>query len=290
MGWLIWAARIIPALFLLFCFLTAPNLIHRKLNCRQLTGWDYAHRGLYSNTRGIPENSLPAFSAAVREGYGIELDVRLTADQVPVVHHDDTLERTCGDARRVDETYLKDIRSLKLFGTQCSVPTFDEVLELVNGQVPLIIELKTDSRKRKLAELVYERLQEYPGVYCIESFDPFAVQWFRRNAPDVTRGQLSFMDTLKGKSFREATKRILLGCLFVNSFSRPDFIAYGFKTDANIAYRFVSNVFRPILAAWTVQDVESSRKLREEYDIQIFENFRPDQAYKVRETDRRKEK
>ena len=110
MGGLIWTLRVCLILFALFCFLTAPNLFHRKLSHKQLTGHDYAHRGLYDNKRGIPENSLAAFERAIRAGYGIELDVRETRDHVLVVHHDETLERSCGDPRRVCDVPLAELK------------------------------------------------------------------------------------------------------------------------------------------------------------------------------------
>ena len=93
---LLWIVRILLILLALYLFLIAPNLFHRKLCAKQLTSHAYAHRGLYDNARGVPENSLPAFERAVRAGYGIELDVRETRDHVLVVHHDETLERSCG--------------------------------------------------------------------------------------------------------------------------------------------------------------------------------------------------
>lgn len=275
MGFLIWALRVALILFALFCFLVAPNLFRRKLSTRQLTDWDYAHRGLHNKAKRIPENSLPAFEKAIQAGYGIELDVRVTRDNILVVHHDETLERSCGDPRRVCDVPLEDLQRLSLFGTQQIIPTFDEVLSLVDGKVPLIVELKTDFSNNDLAAQVYERLKHYSGVYCIESFDPFAVRWFKKHARDVVRGQLSFMPPLKGKAFKECLRRLALGYLLVNFLSRPDFIAYGYKTDSNPSFRFVANVFRPVLAAWTVKDEGVYNELRNYYDMQIFEQFVP---------------
>ena len=83
------------------------------------------------------------------------------------------------------------------------------------------------------------------------------------------------MSELKGYSFSSKLKRLCLGYLLVDFIGRPDFIAYGYETDANISFRLVSSVFRPLLAAWTVRDADTSRALREEYDIQIFERFKP---------------
>lgn len=272
----LWTARTLIALLALYCFLTAPNLFRRKLSHKQLTAFDFAHRGLHNNKRGVPENSLAAFSQAVGMGYGIELDVRETRDHVLVVHHDETLERSCGDPRRVCDVPLAELKQLSLFGTEERIPTFDEVLALVDCRVPLIVELKTDFVNKALPEKVYDRLRRYPGVYCIESFDPLAVRWFKKNAPAVVRGQLAFMEDLKKQKFTfiEKAKRVCLGYLLINFLGRPDFIAYGYKTDANISYRFVADVFRPLLVAWTVRDEETYRRLLQEYDIQIFECFR----------------
>lgn len=263
-----------------YCFLAAPNILHRKFSFRELTACDYAHRGLYNNASAAPENSLPAFSKAVHAGYGIELDVRETRDHVLVVHHDETLERSCGDLRRVSDVPLADLQKKQLFKSTEHIPTFDEALALIDGQVPLIIELKTDFRNPELAPQVYERLKRYQGDYCVESFDPFAMRWFKLNAPKVVRGQLAFMPPLKGQPFSEKVRRIALGYLLVDFISRPDFIAYGYKTDANISYRFVSAVFRPLLAAWTVKDEQTYQTLQQEYDIQIFERFSAERTLK----------
>lgn len=274
MDWLVGTIHAVSVLLLLYVYLAAPNLIRRKFSFRNLTCCDYAHRGLYKNGTSAPENSRPAFERAVSSGYGIEMDVRETRDHVLVVHHDETLERSCGDQRRVCDVPFRDLEQLSLFGTGEHIPTFDEVLLMVDGKVPLIIELKTDFYNHSLPSAVYERLKRYQGEYCVESFDPFAMQWFKKHAPGVVRGQLSFMPALKNKPISEKLRRIALGYLLVNFLSRPDFIAYGYKTDANISYRFISAVFRPLLVAWTVRGEEDYRELLGEYDIQIFEHFK----------------
>jgi hypothetical protein len=271
---LLWIIRILLLLLVLYLFLIAPNLLHRKLCAKQLTDHAYAHRGLHDNARGVPENSMAAFQKAVQAGYGIELDVRETRDHVLVVHHDETLERSCGDSRRVCDVPLAELQQLSLFKTSEHIPTFDEVLSLVNGQVPLIVELKTDFYNHSLPQTVYQCLSQYNGAYCIESFDPFAVRWYRKNARSVVRGQLAFMPPLKQKPFKEKLRRIALGYLLIDFLGRPDFIAYGYKTDANISFRIVASVFRPLLAAWTVCDQETYHELQQYYDIQIFERFR----------------
>lgn len=274
MVWVIWAALAAIALFLAYCCLVAPNLRHRKIDLGRFIAWDYAHRGLHDIKRGVPENSLPAFSRACEAGYGIEMDIRATRDGHLVVHHDADLKRSCGDIRRVCDTPLKELQALPLFGTQEHVPTLDEALACVNGRAPLIVELKTDQSDASLAPEAYRRLSLYGGIYCVESFDPVAMSWFKHNAPDVVRGQLASMPPLKGMPLKERFRRLMLGYLLVNAISRPDFIAYDYTADANASFRFVAHVFRPMLVGWTVRDADTSKKLRAHYDIQIFESFR----------------
>lgn len=276
MALVLWILHIALALFLLYCFLVAPNLRRRKLSFKRFEQWDFAHRGLHDNKRACPENSLNAFRRAVQAGYGIELDVRVTRDHVLVVHHDETLERSCGDKRRVCDVPLGELQTLSLFGTQEHIPTLDEVLSLVNGQVPLIVEIKTDFVNKDLAADTCERLKQYNGLYCVESFDPYAMRWFKQHAPEVTRGQLAFMPPIKDMPLKEKLRRAALGYLLVDFLSRPDFIAYGYQTDANPSFRFVANVFRPLLVAWTVRDAQTYQKLTDFYDLQIFEQFNAD--------------
>ena len=233
----------------------------------------YAHRGLHDETK--PENSMAAFAAALEKGYGIEFDLHLLKDGTLAVMHDSDLKRTTGQEGTMEDLTARDLTNYHLGGTDQVIPTFRQVLDLFQGEAPLIIELKTkDGNADALTEATVEMLKDYQGPYCIESFDPFAVRWYRKNARSVVRGQLSFMPPLKDKPFKEKLRRIALGYLLIDFLGRPDFIAYGYKTDANISFRIVANIFRPLLAAWTVCDQETYRELQQYYDIQIFERFR----------------
>ena len=94
----------------------------------------FAHRGLYSEDQRVPENSLPAFRAAVEAGYGVELDVQLTRDKQVVVFHDDTLKRACGTDARVDAfSYAELTQRMRLFGTEQTIPLFSQVLACSMG-------------------------------------------------------------------------------------------------------------------------------------------------------------
>jgi len=273
--WLVFFAAIAVSIIV---FLTAPALADRKLNIFPVPCRFFAHRGLHDLSRHIAENSLAAFRLAADNGYGIELDIRETQDHVLVVHHDPTLTRSCGDDRAVSSVSYEELRSLRLFGTREKVPSLDEVLRLVNGRVPLLIEIKSEVFSASFCRDILTTLTAYNGPYCIESFDPRVLRWFRINAPAVVRGQLAAKAEVKGMPFHTRVIRYMAANLMFNFLSRPDFIAYGYKTDANIFFRMTAAVFRPVLAAWTVRDAGSSVSLRQRYDIQIFEQFRPDRG------------
>lgn len=175
----------------LFLFLLAPRP-RREEGIAPLLGWDYAHRGLFDNESGPPENSLPAFARAVEGGYGIELDVQLSRDGKLVVFHDDDLARMCSAEGRVDSYSYEELREMPLLGSGERIPLFTEVLELVAGRVPLIVELKMSPvNNYPVCEAANRILSGYRGAYCVESFSPLAVRWYRKHRPDVVRGQLS---------------------------------------------------------------------------------------------------
>ena len=105
--------------------------------------------------------------------------------------HDDTLNRVCGVDSRVDEKTYDELSKISLCGTTQTIPLFSEVLKTVRGRGPLIVELKNGKRNEELCEKTYALLEKYSGEYCIESFNPFIVRWFKKNAPEVIRGQLA---------------------------------------------------------------------------------------------------
>ena len=188
-------------------------------------GFFYAHRGLYNNEGGVPENSLPAFRAAAEKGYGVELDVQLSLDGQVVVFHDDTLDRVCGIHGNVADFSLSRLQNMKLLDTAETIPLFTDVLDVLRqGAGPLIVELKSGKRNAELCEKTRELLKDYPGVYCVESFAPAIVTWFRKNAPEIIRGQLA-MPRQDYANVNSLVARALAGCrlAFLN---RPDFIAY----------------------------------------------------------------
>ena len=191
-----------------FAFLVAPGRATRAQKAPFLYR-NYAHRGLHTEDGTVPENSLPAFRAAAEAGYAVEMDVHLTADDQLVVFHDDTLERMSGVPGVIDDFTLAERRALRLGDTDCVIPTFAEALEALGGRVPLLLEVKRGHNNRRLCALTLAALRTYGGPYCVESFDPTIVAWFRRNAPDILRGQLSQPPKDYGKALNKPAAAIV---------------------------------------------------------------------------------
>ena len=256
-------------LFALYLFLIFPNLPKRDV--KHLQGYDYAHRGLWNDR--LPENSMAAFRNAVEHGFGMEMDVHLTKDDQLVIFHDDNLRRMCGVDKPICECMLAELQQYRLKGTDEAIPTFDEFLTMVDGRVPLIIEIKPDKRISELCQRVHARLQQYAGPYCIESFHPLAVQWFRKHAPEIIRGQLA--NGLYGVPAKERTWLGRgLASLIQNVVGRPDFVAYDHSTDRNLPM-ILMRLIKPWLVCWTVRSQQDMDTLRHRYDLQIFEGFMP---------------
>ena len=251
---------------------------YNKQAAESLVRRNYAHRGFHNMENQIPENSLAAFALAAEKGYGIELDVRLTRDDRVIVFHDDTLKRVCGVDKQVIDCTYNELLSYRLSGTNETIPLFSEVLACVNGRVPLIVELKQVKESEKLCRMTYEHLKVYNGLYCIESFDPRIVAWFRKNAPEIIRGQLSCK--LKEKDMKSPVLRFLLTNLFLNVLSRPHFIAYNAEHMTNPFYRFVTGVLSAIPVGWTIRSEEVyQRQIADGTQMLIFEQFEPDATF-----------
>jgi glycerophosphoryl diester phosphodiesterase len=151
-------------------------------------GAPIAHRGLW-RSGGAPENSLAAFEAACKAGYGIELDVRLSADGEAMVFHDETLERLTASAGLVEEQTADELQALRLLGACEVIPTLAEVLALVDGRAPLLVELKTPPGQEGLLERrVADLIEPYAGPVAVLSFNADALAWLAAHAPGIRRG------------------------------------------------------------------------------------------------------
>ena len=237
-------------------------------------GQNIAHRGLFTADQSVPENSLAAFRRAVEAGYGMELDVQLSRDGQVVVFHDDGLSRVCGVDAPVDALDYAELKTLPLCGTEERMPLFSEVLALVAGRTPMIVELKSGRRNRELCEKTLALLRAYDGPYCIESFDPMIVTWFRFHAPDLLRGQLAMLPSRYGRDLKGRVKGAVLGNTFLNFLARPEFIAY------DIGPKPLTVKLAEALGAMRVGWTSHSRESENGRDVVIFEHYEPPVKYK----------
>lgn len=238
-----------------------------------LTKTAVAHRGLHDIAKGIPENSRLAFSKAIEGGYAIELDVRLTGDEQVVVFHDADLRRLCGAEGFVREMPLAELRKLKILGTEETVPSLRDVLDLVQGRVPLLVEIKKDKAEPagKLEEQVAKMLNHYPGPVAVQSFSPRCVNWFRQHAPHFIRGQIACHISDMGKNLNWY-QRLALNWMLQRFHGDPMFLAYDVNDlPSPLTARYRARAL-PVLS-WTVRSPEQRARAAAHADNIIFEEL-----------------
>lgn len=253
-----------------------------------------------------PENSMAAFAAACEAGYGIELDIQLTADGRVVVVHDGDLLRVAGDNRAIADLTYDELSGIALFpapakpgdaaakplepsaagedagaprpaprGYYQHVPLFEDVLHLVHGRVPIIVEYKFsdyswDSRHVELMEQGSALLDAYDGVYVVESFHPMAMGWYAKHRPEICRGQLAEDAALSQSDVTGWAAGKLLG----NWISRPDFVAYDWHGGSSAQMRLVK-AMGSTAVSWTVRSHEELEQCSKRFNRHIFESFVP---------------
>ena len=226
-----------------------------------------AHRGYYNNKKGIPENSVLAFKKAIDNNYLIELDVRLTKDQKLVVFHDDNLKRVCGVNKRVKDLTYRELLRYNLFDTTLKVPLFSDVIKLVNGRVPILIETKYHNRYGVLEKILINELSNYKGLYAIQSFYPMSLLWLKRNTKDIPIGLLSS----NFKNDLNLLKRIIGKNLILDLFFKTDFISYDVKGLPNNYLSYKRNKKKIVI--WTIKNKKDYDLARQYTDSLICENF-----------------
>ena len=261
-------------ILILYLFLIMPRMINRK-DFSHFENRDYAHRGLHKEGNIAPENSILAFELAVKEGYGIELDVQLTKDDIPVVFHDFSLKRMCGLDKKVDELTFAELKNLRLSNSEESIPSLKEVLDLVKGQVPLIIEFKTHNNNSSLCEITAPILDNYNGVYCVESFNPYILMWYKKNRTLIVRGQLSTKFVKKGSKKTNKVLDFTLQNLLFNFITKPDFIAFNHRYKNMLSFKINHCLYKIPTIAYTIQSIEELERNKSNFDLFIFEDFIP---------------
>lgn len=226
----------------------------------------YAHRGLYG--KGVPENSLAAFRLAVKQGLGIELDVRITKDHHPVVFHDKSALRMCGKDMAIESMTLSQVRALRLLGTDEGIPMLSDVLGCVSDRVPVMIELKTpgeaDMRTPYILR-VADALKVCGENVCIVSFDPRMLHLMKKHAPHIPRGQL----VTCGMSMLSA----LLLAPLLHLYARPHFLSCQVGTGR--LFLKIARLFHSVLCGWTVRSMTEWQAVKHIFDLMVFEAFVP---------------
>lgn len=218
-----------------------------------------AHRGQWTAGPERPENSLAAFAEAAENGFAVELDVQSSSDGRTVVIHDQELEAMTGSPGTVGETALADLKLLRLLGGEETVPTLAEALEVIDGRVPVFVEIKNEGEVGELEDDVARQLAGYDGQAAVMSFNPYSLARVAQAAPDVPRGQLS--SALEGEDLAWY-EMFLLRHLMMNWMSQPDFIAYDLDELPSLDTTLQRWRGRPLLG-WTAT-TQSERESAEE--------------------------
>ena len=226
-----------------------------------------AHRGLHDEN--IPENSIPAFQRAIDEGFNIEIDVHLTLDNHLVVFHDADLNRMCGVDKAVKECTLDELKSYRLKDTDNTIPSLDEFLDLVDGKVGILCEVKgINPFDLGIAKATVERFKIYDGNVALQSFNAGAVSYFRKHS-DRPFGQLI---TWGWKNAVKCSKMNWMGKLYICKISKPQFIAYDVRTYLD-AEKYINKARKKgkKLLLWTIDTPEKLDLARKVADNFIFE-------------------
>ena len=227
-----------------------------------------AHRGYHNIEKGIPENSLKAFEEAIKKNYIIELDVHILKDGEIIVFHDDNLKRMTGTDRKIKDLCYNEIKKSTLLNTNQKIPLLKEVLELVNGKVPIIIEIKNEAKVGKLEKSVINILKNYNGKYAIKSFNPLTVNYFRKNSPETIRGQLA---TYFRNGNMPKIKKLFLSYMLLNFITKPDFISYDIR---ELPRKRITNLRKKkLILGWTIKNEEDLKKAKKYCDNYICEGF-----------------
>ena len=229
---------------------------------------EYAHRGLHGN--GVPENSLAAFRLARDNGFAMELDVHLSKDKEVMVFHDASLKRMTGRDAEIHELTCAELKTLRLAETEETIPTLREVLELIDGKVPLLIELKGESTDTSLCPEVAKLLREYSGAYCIESFNPILLGAMRKELPEAYYGLL-YTNVCREKKKINALN-IAITCMALNFIAKPNFIAFDKNDRSSFPVWLSTRFFGAPKYVWTIRSDEELNVARANGECAIFEH------------------
>lgn len=274
--YLVYGVAILILITLFYIISIKPNKKRPLFDLMDPSRIFYAHRGIHNNNNRInPENSLLSFEMAIEMNFGIELDVQVTKDNIPLVFHDKSLFRICGLKGEIKDLTYNDLKKLKLFNTNQHIPTLKEVLELVDGKVPLIVEIKNETANLGELKYIAEILDSYNGFYSIESFNPLVLIWYKKNRPHIMRGQLTSYFRKDNCSFLKKVRNFVLENLMMNFWAKPDFIVLNYKYKNMTSFKICKCLYRPLTISYTIKSQTSLNENKADFDLFIFDSFIP---------------
>jgi glycerophosphoryl diester phosphodiesterase len=234
-----------------------------------------AHRGLHDKAKGVIENSESAFAAAIRHGYPIECDLRIAADSEAIVFHDDALDRVTVEKGPVKARSTAELKRVALKGTQDRIQTLAELLEQVNGRVPLAIELKShwDSNDALVVRALAV-LESYRGHYGLMSFDPALVEALRLHSPATVRGIAADRAADSYYDFLPMERRLELRTFSHLARTKPHFISFDYRELPFAPVAEFRAAGGPVIT-WTINSPEAATMARRYCDQITFEGFLP---------------
>lgn len=239
-------------------------------NISFLKDFKYAHRGLHDLKFKAPENTKLAYLRAIEHNYAIELDLNITKDNEYVCFHDNNLERMCNINESLNNFTITELKEIKVKETNEYIPSFLEVLKLVDGKVPLLIEIKSHKGYKKHLFKLVKLLDNYKGDFAVFSFDYRIVKWFKKNRSNYIRGQIAsyFLDNNKLPKILKYLNKIL----FFNKFTKPDFVSYNIL---NIPNKYITKAKSKgvLLFGYTAFSKEEYINSLKYLDNLVFEGF-----------------
>lgn len=224
-----------------------------------LTQTVFCHRGLHNN-KDVPENSRAAFLRAAEQGFGSELDVYLTKDGRLIVHHDATLKRMCGINLSPYRITGK-LEDYPLLSTKECIPLFSDVLKDLGDKGKLIVEIKTTSRVEATCKAVYDALKDFPGKWCIESFNWAITDWWVKHHPEVIIGQL--YDTYSFQFYPVKLRK---------QYKKMDFLAIPVRKPREDYFKKIKAEHpEKLIVMWTIRTADNYKTALDTADNIIFE-------------------
>lgn len=262
-------------LFVCYLILIKPN-IGNKERTHFLMGHNIARAGLYDNQSDRPENSLPAFKSAIAANYAIETQVGLSSDGVLVAFADKNLLRLTGVSTNVGQMTWKDLSTLHLLNTRERIVTLEELFFLVDGIVPLVLDIRSEENEEEMVLILSSILKTYQGKCAVESSNKKVLIAMKNLLPEIPRGLRASGPAEEDQSFLEA---IVGAFLLTNIQTRPDFISYYFRKSKNFSLRLCKGIFHVPIVGWTIQNMDDYRTVDRIFDGLIFEHITPSNQF-----------